>query len=405
MTFVRVRRAAVPILALLLGATRLPAVAAIDPLTSLLSDDWDETRRSAVRERVRALGSSACPTLAGYSAAPDPRAREHAVRAMADAGCSDLADYRGFFSDTSAWVVDALIDATSRHRLTAAAPFLLAHVDDRRRLVSDDGAREVAEEADRGLRRLTAQPIPRLPAARGGAATGDPAAWRAWYAAHRADAPALWIASGLDAIGRDLAGDNLARRLVALDTLALLGAPGRPALAAALRRAPSDLEVGLVCLPEEAPRVLDQIPCTVTITNVGEHRLALAIGESVVRLELHSQSPAPGTGSPPAGSAHGREKSKATKTAPAAPPAGQKSGGDAEEAAVEDAGQALLAGHFLVLAPGESVRREVTVGPVKTAGHYDLHAGVIDLARPILAGGPGEVPGPIEAVVSIRFEP
>jgi hypothetical protein len=47
----------------------------------------------------------------------------------------------------------------------------------------------------------------------------------------------------------------------------------------------------------------------------------------------------------------------------------------------------------------------VTVGPVKTAGHYDVHAGVVDLARPLLAGGTGEAPGPIESVVAMRFEP
>jgi hypothetical protein len=143
--------------------------------------------------------------------------------------------------------------------------------------------------------------------------------------------------------------------------------------------------------------VLDQIPCTVTITNVGAHRLALAIGEPVVRLDLH-QAPA-ATPAPP----HGRE-GKAAKPAPAAPPSARAAGGDAG-ANVTDADLALLAGHFVELAPGESVRRDVTVGPVKTAGHYDVHAGVIDLARPLLAGGSGENPDPIESVASLRFEP
>ena len=403
MTFVRARWLAWLFGALLLGAPRAGCDAAIDPLPSLLSDDWDAARQSAVQERVRALGSSACATLAGYAAAPDARAREHAVRAMADAGCSDPSDYRGFFSDTSAWVVDALIDATTRHRIAAAAPFLLAHIDDRRSLVSDDGALMIADRADRGLRRLTAQPIPRLPAARGGNARGDPAAWRAWYAAHGADAPSSWIDSGLAEIRKDLAGDDAARRLVALDTLALLGTPGRPALAAALRRMTTDLDVGLVCLPDEAPRVLDQVPCTVTITNVGARRLALAIGEPVVRLEPRQAQPATPAPSP-APPGHGRDKGQSAKPAPAAPTTGHAPGGDAG-ATVTDADLALLAGRFLELAPGASVRRDVTVGPVKTAGHYDVHAGVIDLARALLAGGSGESPGPIEAVVSIRFEP
>ena len=403
MTFVRARRVALLVGALLLGAPRAECDAAVDPLRALLSDDWDAARQSAVQDRVRALGSSACATLAGYSAAPDPRAREHAVRAMADAGCSDAADYRGFFSDTSAWVVDALIDATTRHRIAAAAPFLLAHIDDRRSLVSDDGDLMIADQADRGLRRLTAQPIPRLPAARGGAARGDPAAWRAWYAAHGADAPSSWIDSGLAAIRKALAGDDAARRLAALDTLALLGAPGRTALNDALRRAATDLDVGLVCLPDEAPRVLDKVPCTLTITNVGARRLVLALGEPVVRLELH-EAPQAAPAPPPAPSARGRDKSKTAKPAPAAPPAAHAAGGDAG-ASVTDADLALLAGHFVELAPGASVRRDVTIGPVKTAGHYEVHAGVIDLARALFAGGSGESPGPVEAFASIRFEP
>jgi hypothetical protein len=405
MTLVRSRRVVLLVGALLVGAPRAGNGAAADPLPSLLTDDWDAARQGAVQERVRALGSSACPTLAGYAAARDPRAREHAVRAMADAGCSDLADYRGFFSDTSAWVVDALIDAAARQRMEAATPFLLSHVEDRRRLVSDEGARVIAEQADRGLRRLTAQPIPRLPAARGGTATGDPGAWRVWYAAHGADTPALWIESGLTAIRRDLTGDDAARRLVALDTLALLGAPGRATLAATLRRASADLDVGLVCLPDEAPRVLDQIPCTLTITNVGAHRLALSIGEPLVRLELHQASAPQASAAPsaPAAPSHGRDKPRGVKPAPAAPSAGSTTRADGA-AMVSDADLALMAGHFLELAPGAVVRRALSVGPVKTAGRYDVHAGVVDLARPLFAGSP-DLPGPIESVVSLRFEP
>jgi hypothetical protein len=406
MSLVRARRVVLLLGALLLGAPRADSGAAIDPLPTLLTDDWDEAQRGAVQERVRALGASACPTLAGYARASDPRAREHAVRAMADAGCSDLADYRGFFSDASAWVVDAVIDAASRLRMAAATPFLLAHVDDRRRLVSDDGALEIAEQADRGLRRLTAQPIPRLPAVRGEKMSGDPAAWRAWYAAHRAETPALWIESGLTQVQKDLAADDAARRLVALETLALLGTPGRTVLAGALRRAPADLDVGLVCIPDEAPRVLDEIPCTLTITNVGTHRLALAIGEPVIRLEPH-QATAPTTSatssaSPPP--SHGPGKPKTPKPAPAASTAVSPDGADAASK-VTDADLALMAGHFLELAPGASVRRSLSVGPVKTAGRYDVHAGLIDLARPLFAGASGEPAGPIESIVSLRFEP
>ena len=63
------------ILAILMVASGDARAAGIDPLPSLLADDWDEARRGQVLERVRALGGAACPTLAGYAAAPDPRAR------------------------------------------------------------------------------------------------------------------------------------------------------------------------------------------------------------------------------------------------------------------------------------------------------------------------------------------
>ncbi|HYV86030.1 MAG TPA: hypothetical protein VFB49_08980 [Patescibacteria group bacterium] len=416
MTRSRAFRAALPLAALLLGAPRSFCVAAIDSLPALLADDWDEARQRAAQERVRALGAAACPTLSGYSGAPDPRAREHAVRAMADALCPDLSDYRGFFADRSAWVVDALIDALGRLRIETGVPFLIAHVDDRRRLVSDDGAREIADQADRQLRRLTAQPIPRLPAVHGAGAVGDPAAWRAWYASHGAEAPAVWIGSGLDAIRRDLAGESVTRRLVALDTLALVGTPGRAALAEALRRGPSDLEVGLVCLPEQAPRVLDRIPCSLTITNVGARRLVLALGDAVVHLELHTAPDA----SAPASSGRSPGKAGSSKTAPAGPlpagpppgghppaghPPGDRAGASADASGAQDADLALLEGRFLDLLPGASVRREVSVGPVNTAGRYEVRAGMTDLARPLLAGPQGAGPGPIETVAVIRFEP
>ena len=65
----------------------------------------------------------------------------------------------------------------------------------------------------------------------------------------------------------------------------------------------------------------------------------------------------------------------------------------------------LLAGRFVELAPGAALRRDLGVGPVNTAGRYDIHAGVVDLAHPLLVPGPGTPPPPIEALGSIRFEP
>src|SRR5262245_51699843 len=159
----RARRA---LLVVALGACALRAPAhaaprpAPDPLATMLADDWNDATRAAVIERLHALGGAACPTLSGYSAAQDPRAREHAVRAMDLAGCDTLEDYGPYLGDHAPWVVDAVIAAAGGRRIEGALPFVLGHVDDRRRLVSDDGTWTIEEAAHRALRRLTGQPIP-----------------------------------------------------------------------------------------------------------------------------------------------------------------------------------------------------------------------------------------------------
>jgi hypothetical protein len=372
------RRGCVFVLGLLIAGLTAAAVAAapIDPLPGLLADDWDDSRRDAILDRVRALGGAACATLGSYAPARDPRAREHAVRAMAEVGCDGLEDYRPFLADTSAWVVDALIDALGRRRIAAAVPFLIDHLGDTRRLVSSQGTWTVEEAADRALRRLTAQPVPLAPG--GSEAAADAAAWRAWYAAHGAEAPSAWIASGLRACADAIDSSAAPRRVTALDTLALVGEPGRDLLVGTLRRTEGDLVVALTCKPDEPPRVVDQVPCMLVARNASARHLALAIGETLVRLEPQQAPPKtrPGSGS------------AATATSPAG----------------RAADLAALVGHIVDLAPGESLRREIRAGPVRAAGRYDVHAVLDDLAQPYLSGAAVAGAAVIEATTILRFE-
>jgi hypothetical protein len=345
------------------------APAAIDRLPALLADDWTAERRDLVREQVRALGGAACATLSGYAAAVDPRAREHAVRAMDDAGCDSAIDYSPFFRDSSAWVIDALIETVGRRRMAAATPFLIASLADHRDLISDDGTVNLMRAADRALRRVTAQPIPPDPPA------DLEARWRAWHAAHAADGQAAWIESGLGAIRKGLDGGDPRARLTALQTLALLGEPGGDLLAHVLHRRAGDLQVTVTCQPDEPPRVVDEVPCTLFARNVSEGRIALAPGEVHVSLDLRS----PGT---PAGRHDGRHEST-DLSSPDLP---------------------AIAEHLLDLAPGETLRRDFRAGPVPAAGRYDVRATVTDFARPLLAAPPGDDPGPIEAETMVRYE-
>ncbi|HET8946525.1 MAG TPA: hypothetical protein VFQ07_06050, partial [Candidatus Polarisedimenticolia bacterium] len=127
---------------------------AVDPLPQLLTDE--EAPMRTIRERVGTLGEAGCPTLSAYAGAPDPRTRERAVTALDEAGCDRLEDYRDFFGDRSAWVVRAVALAVAHHRIAGGVPFLLAHLEDRRRLVSEGESIEIAVTAEQGLRRLTA---------------------------------------------------------------------------------------------------------------------------------------------------------------------------------------------------------------------------------------------------------
>jgi hypothetical protein len=384
--------------ALALGPVRAASRAAPDPLATMLSDDWSESMRAAVIERLHALGGAACATLSGYSAAQDARAREHAVRAMDLDGCETIEDYRPYFADHAPWVVDAVIAAVGGRRIVAALPFVLQHVDDRRRLVSDDGTWTIEEAAHRALRHLTGQPIPfeaeDPPASRDHAA----AAWRAWMAAHGSEPPAAWLASGHEAARAALQGTDPAARMAALETLALADAAGQEILRDALLRAPGEIEATLVCLPEEPPRVTETVPCALTLRNVAARRIPLALGDPVI--DLASATAAAVAAPPPepesSGAKRGAKGSGATKgknaPAPAAPPA-----------TAPTVAAANLIGRFVDLAPGAAKTLQLVAGPVQNAGRFVVRVTVRDLGT-ALAGAPRTLPDRLEATTGLRFE-
>jgi len=378
------------LLAFLLAAKAAPG--ADDPLLALLVQEQDAARRGAIQDLLRADGGDACATLSGYARARDARARENAVRMMGEAGCSSIDAYRPFFSDGTAWIADALLNALARNRVEEGVPYALALLSDQRRLVTDGGSWTLGQEAQRALRTLTGQPIlsaaPQNPEGR---RAPIEEAWRAWYAAHGDEPASVWIASGVKSMSEALAGNSAARRLDALETALLIGDPGRPLLAETLRRNPSDLTAVLSCAPEEPPRVTDEVPCTLTVRNASPHRIALAPGDASVALSPWEQpqtAPRPSGRSRDAAGEHSKPKVKND----GAPPPERPPPPDPR----------TLGGRLVDLAPGEVLMRPVQVGPVLSAGRYEVKVALTDLwAR--LDPGPYSAP-PIEAAFVLRFE-
>jgi len=393
----RLRPASLPLLLGAIAAAMVPARAAPraapDPLAAMLADDWSDATRAAVAERVRGLGSAACATLAGYAAAPDPRSREHAVRALDIAGCDTIEDYQPFFADDAPWVVDAVIEAVAGRRIVASWPFVLAHADDRRRLVSDDGSWTIEAAAQRALRRLTGQPVPFAPDDPPEARDRAAAAWRAWFAAHAGESPSAWQQSGLAAARAALAGSDPGRRMAALETLALADGRGQALLHDALLRAPGEIEARLVCTPEEPPRVTETVPCALVLRNAAARRIPLALGDAGIALAGVAAAPPDHDAKDPRrdGRGSGGAKGKGSAGRPAAPP-------PAPPTVAAD-----LRGRFVDLAPGASTTLPLSAGPVATAGRYEAHATVRDLGA-ALPGPAGGRPDRIEATTVVRFE-
>jgi hypothetical protein len=410
----------VPNLLMLLGASVVALLAAAggasagDPLPGLLTDGDDAAQRRAVRERVNALGEAACPTLSAYAGAPDPRAREHAVTALDDAGCDRLEDYRDFFADRSGWVVMALVQALGHHRIAGGVPFLLGHLEDRRRLISEGESLSIAESAEQVLRRLTAQPIEPEGVSRGAPGAHEAAmaaAWRAWYRNHGAEPAAQWLADGRAGIRAALAGGSPTARYAALETLALVGEPMDDLLVAALKRRPGEISAALQCAPDDPPRVTEEIPCTLTLRNDAARRIPLALGEIDLRLgpvvasaAAVPAAPAPGKAAgASAAPAQGKEiKKDAAKGKKSDPGGGTPAAAPAAPPEPRPAPERLAAA-IVDLAPGEILRRPVRVGPVTTAGRYEAVASFQDLGRRL---DPAAFPpdSRLEATLLVRFE-
>ena len=394
----RVPSLATAVLALAAALAAAPA-RAVDPLPGLLVDGDEASRQEALRERVRALGEAACPTLSAYAGAPDPRAREHAVGAMDEAGCDRLEDYRDFFGDRSAWVVRSVARALGHHRITGGVPFLLAHVEDRRTLVSDGDNVTISDTVEQSLRRLTSQPIEpegapgRGPGGRGPAVA---AAWRALYAAHKAEPPARWLSDGRTAIRAALAGGSPTARYAALETLALVGEPVVDLLVEALKRRSGEITAALQCAPDEPPRVTEEVPCTLSLRNDTARRIPLALGAIDLKLGPVAAVPPPPVGGKPAA---GKEIKKDKKPAGAVKPAPEPSPPPPPRPQPE-----LLAGTIVDLAPGQVLRRPVSLGPVPSAGRYEAIASFQDLGRRLDPSAfPSDLPG-LEASLFLRFE-
>src|SRR5688572_3356484 len=130
--------------------------AAADPILPLLSaEDYDESRPQ-ILETLRQDGA-ACRTLGAYASSRSTRVREHAVRALSDAGCADFAAYSGYAADGDAWVMDAVIRAAESHLIAGAVPFLLSRLSDPRRIVAGEGTWTIGDAAHGALRAITCQ--------------------------------------------------------------------------------------------------------------------------------------------------------------------------------------------------------------------------------------------------------
>jgi hypothetical protein len=378
------------VLALGLASVAAPVLASGDRLAALLRSD--DASRTALHDEVEALGGSACATLSGYAADRDERVRERAVNAMDGAGCARAEDYAPFFADRSAWVVRAVIAATSRQCLAEAAPFYLRHLGDRRRLVSDNESESLEDAAERALHRLTAQPIPYDPDAPVSQRDHAAQAWRDFFAAQGGQGRSAWLASGRAAIQAGLEGSPAARR-AALDTLPLVGEPVRDLLTGALRREPGDVEVEVVCTPDSPPRVGEEIPCSWSARNPTAHRVTLALAPPHVTLALRDAGDAPAEKPEkpkPGGKPHGAPTHGAPPEArpPAPPPIEPEA----------------LAGTIVDLAPGATIRRPIFVGPVASAGHYELRVACEDLGLRLQPSAfPAGLPL-LQATIPMRFE-
>jgi hypothetical protein len=367
-----------------------------DPLLQdLAGDDYEDARPLILRD-LRGLERPACETLAAYRDQRNDRVRENAVRALRDAGCRSFTDYSPYLDDPSPWVTETILLAVEKYLMVEAAPFLIDHLTDRRRIVSGDGSWTIGETAHRVLQTVTCQSFHYDPLGRPGGWQESQAEWRRWYAAHRTESREAWIDQGIARARDYLARDYAPHRVEGLRLLALIGGRAFPALREALARAPTDLIARVVCQPEEPPRVTDEVPCLFQVMNASRRHVALAPLAAAPELRVKRQEEGPDRGS--STRPVGGEKSAAPSLGKgrAGKPSHEKPGAVAGDVAAPAAARQLPAAEFsgwiLDLAPGETWQREFKVGPVLSAGRYEVRATFSDFISSL------------EASAIVRFE-
>jgi len=385
------RLSAAILIAIGLG-TGLPA--ADDPLLPLLSVEEYDASRPGILEALR-KDAAPCRTLGAYASSRSTTVREHAVRALSDAGCADFAAYSVYALDRDAWVVDAVIRAAQRHLIAGAVPFLLSRLSDSRRILAAEGTWTIGDAAHRGLQAITCQSFHYDASGSGDDRRNALTRWRQWYVAHRDEPREAWVKEGIARAREYASRDYGPHRLEGLRLLALIGEPALPALRALLGRSPGDLSVDVSCTPDEPPRPPDRVPCALVVRNVTDHGVAFAPPQSGPEVGVTRQVYAQESDPPPARPG----KSPAPRPAPAAAPAA------APPPAPSDAraGLASLAARLIELLPGEVRRYEFDVGPVPAPGRYTVR---VRLDDPSMSFSQGSAPAPqgIEAETVVRFD-
>jgi hypothetical protein len=349
-------------------------------LAVLLAAAADEESRAALLERI-GPADVACPALAGFGGHADADLRERAVRTIDQAGCRAIEYYRPYMRDPHPWVTDALVTAFERLQIGDGIPFLIRHLPDPRRIVSSGGVWTLGERAHRALRAVSCQSMHYDP--------GDPPAdraraaarWVAWFAEHGGEPRDRWLDSGLERARGYVASDVERLRIEGIELLLLIAEPGAPALRAAFRRDSDDLQASLSCAPDEPPRVTDEVPCRFVVSNRSERRIALIPGEVDVAVRRPDET---------GGDAISRGGPRAADPPAASPAADQVAG---------------LIGRVVDLAPGGSLRWPLSIGPVPSAGRYEVRGTLPDLSTGLVDPGGAGNEGEIEARTIVRFEP
>jgi hypothetical protein len=345
-----------------------------DLVDLLLADEDYEASRETLLATLRQSGAP-CERLDRFASNRNERVREHAVRALADAGCNDFSAYRSYLEDPSPWVQRGVFDAAERLRIGDAIPFMVRRLTDPRLMLSDAGSLSVGEAAHRALRALSCQSFHFDPHGPHAGQVDAAAQWTSWYAEHGGEPREKWVAEGIALAHDYLSRDFTPHRVEGLELLALIGSPALPALREGFARGSGDLKVTLSCSPEEPPRVLDRVPCALEVVNLASRRVALAPapGDPATRLR---RIDAAGFEGPPS-----RPSREGGGVSDRGPSSGEGRGGGA-------AAVSRIAGSIIDLVPGQVLRREFTIGPVSTAGRYEITAILPDRAGALWDPGP-----------------